>query len=179
MRTFVNSPCALALSPLGRAGSGVANPPMTRKRLFLLSLLSGILLVLSWPPYGSPFLLFIAFVPLLQIEHAFSTGEAKAKRTLLFGLAYLSFFIWNITTTFWVCNASIGGGAAAILCNSLLMAITFWIFHIVKRRLLAAAAPAASNWLFPIFWLSFEFIHHSWELTWPWLALGNVFAAAP
>ena len=39
-----------------------------------------------------------------------------------------------------------------------------------------AAAPAAANWLFPIFWLAFEFFHHRWDLTWPWLTLGNAFA---
>ena len=153
---------------------------MTRKKLYLLSLLSGIIFFFSWPPYGFPFLLFIAFVPLLQIEHAFSSGEEKAKRSFLFGLSYLTFFIWNITTTFWVCNASMGGGAAAILCNSFLMSATFWIFHIVKKRLLTSNFKLqTSNVVFVVFWLSFEFIHHSWELTWPWLGLGNAFASLP
>ena len=135
---------------------------MSRKKLYLLALISGILFFFSWPPYGTPFLLFIAFIPLLQIEQAFATGQAKAKRTLLFGLSYLAFFIWNLTTTFWVCNASIGGGAAAILCNSLLMSIVIWTFHITKKRLLgvSATAPAASNWLLVIFWLFFIRIKH-------------------
>jgi len=30
-----------------------------------------------------------------------------------------------------------------------------------------------------IFWLTFEYIHHNWELSWPWLTLGNVFATHP
>lgn len=153
--------------------------PMTKKKLYFLSLLSGVLFVLSWPPYGIPFLLFVAFVPLLMIEHAFSSGEYTGKRTLLFGLSYLAFFIWNITTTFWVCNASIGGAAMAILANSFIMAAVIWIFHIVKKRLLAVTATAAANWLFPIFWLAYEFFHHRWELTWPWLGLGNAFASVP
>jgi apolipoprotein N-acyltransferase len=160
---------------------------MTKKKLYLLSLLSGALFFLSWPTFGFPFLLFIAFIPLLQIEHAFSTGQVQvpegrkpAKRTLLFGLSYLSFFIWNITTTFWVCNASMGGGIAAILCNALLMSIVFWIFHITKKQLLAVNCPLpTANCLLVVFWLSFEFIHHNWELTWPWLGLGNAFASFP
>ena len=163
---------------------------MSKKKLYFLSLLSGILFVLSWPPYGFPFLLFIAFVPLFQIEQAFSTGQTIPKRTLLFGLSYLSFFLWNIITTFWVCNASIGGGAMAILANSFIMAAIVWIFHLTKKRLLAITAAAAANpplarlaswggWLFPIFWLAYEFFHHNWELTWPWLGLGNAFASVP
>ena len=34
-----------------------------------------------------------------------------------------------------------------------------------------------ANLLFPIFWIAFEFFHHRWDLTWPWLTLGNAFAA--
>jgi len=32
---------------------------------------------------------------------------------------------------------------------------------------------------FIIFWMSFEWIHLNWELSWPWLTLGNVFATHP
>ena len=70
-----------------------------------------------------------------------------------------------------------GGGAMAILANSFLMSIVFWIFHITKKRLFSSnQQPATSNWLFVIFWLAFEFIHLRWDLTWPWLTLGNAFA---
>lgn len=151
---------------------------MTRKKLYLLSILSGVLFIASWPPYGIPFLLFVAFVPLLMIEHAFSSGQYTGKRTLLFGLSYLAFFIWNVITTFWVCNASIGGGAMAILANSFLMSAVVWTFHIVKKRLLTANYKLqTSNFVFILFWLAFEFFHHRWELTWPWLGLGNAFAS--
>jgi apolipoprotein N-acyltransferase len=30
-----------------------------------------------------------------------------------------------------------------------------------------------------LFWMSFEFIHLNWELSWPWLTLGNVFSTHP
>ncbi|MFI5164100.1 MAG: apolipoprotein N-acyltransferase [Bacteroidia bacterium] len=153
---------------------------MTRKKLYLLSFLSGIIFFLSWPPFGFPFLLFIAFVPLLQIEHAFSSGQIQTKRTLLFGLSYIAFFIWNISTTWWVYNASAGGAAMAILANSFIMSAVFWIFHLTKKRLLAFNFKLqTSNFVFVFFWLAYEFFHHSWELTWPWLGLGNAFASVP
>ncbi len=135
------------------------------------------MLFLGWPNFGFPVILFFAFVPLLQIEEAFSSGKTSAKKSLLFGLSYLTFFIWNISTTWWVYNASFGGAAMAILANSLLMTMVFWIFHIVKKRLLTGNwKPETLNWLFPIFWLAFEHFHHRWELTWPWLTLGNAMA---
>jgi len=30
-----------------------------------------------------------------------------------------------------------------------------------------------------VFWLTFEYIHLNWELSWPWLTLGNSFASHP
>ncbi len=33
-------------------------------------------------------------------------------------------------------------------------------------------------WLIP-FWISFEYLHFHWDLMWPWLTIGNVFAFAP
>lgn len=30
-----------------------------------------------------------------------------------------------------------------------------------------------------VFWICFEYIHQEWELSWPWLTLGNVFAMKP
>ncbi len=151
---------------------------MTRKKLYFLSLLSGIIFALSWPPYGFPFLLFIAFVPLLQIENAFSSGQTTARRTLLFGLSYLTFFIWNLAAIWWVYNASLGGAILAVLGNAFIMSAVFWIFHLTKKRLLIAnwRLPTA-NFVFIIFWLSFEFCHYRWDLNWPWLTLGNAFAS--
>jgi len=153
---------------------------MSKRKLYLLSVLSGIIFFLSWPPYGLPLLLFVAFIPLLIIEKEISSEGYKGKRTLLFGLSFLAFFIWNITTTYWVYNASAGGAAMAILSNTFIMAAVMWTFHIVKSRLSPTYITSHSaKWLFPIFWLAYEFFHHSWELTWPWLGLGNAFASMP
>lgn len=126
---------------------------------------------------GFPVILFFAFVPLLQMEHAISSKQTLAQKTSLFWFSYLAFFIWNISTTWWVYNASLGGAAMAILANSLLMAMVFWIFHLAKNRLLKSGWKLQNaNLLFPIFWIAFEFFHHRWDLTWPWLTLGNAFA---
>lgn len=144
-----------------------------QKRLnrWLLSILSGVLLIISFPETGSltP-LAFIAWVPLLLVESYFHTQKKAAS---LFVHAYLVFFIYNVGTTWWVYYASEGGAYMAFLANSLLMATAFLIYHLLKRKL-------GSKWNGPILicvWLSFEFLHFHWELSWPWLTLGNVFAA--
>ena len=34
-------------------------------------------------------------------------------------------------------------------------------------------------WALISLWLSFEYLHLNWDLSWPWLTLGNVFAHYP
>lgn len=144
-----------------------------QKRLnrWLLSSLSGILLTVSFPETGGlTFLAFVAWVPLLLVESYFHT---QRRAFSLFFHAYLAFFIYNIGTTWWIYYASEGGAYMAFLANSLLMALAFLMYHLLKRKL-------GSKWNGPILicvWLSFEFLHFHWELSWPWLTLGNVFAS--
>lgn len=141
-------------------------------QLFLLSLLSALLLSFSWFPNGLVPLLFVAFVPLLVVEHTVFLQPEKYKSLLLFGCTYLTFFLWNTLTTWWLVNASWGGAAMAISCNALLMTITFMVFHNVKKRI-------GEKWglvAFIAIWITFEFLHLDWDLTWTWLTLGNAFA---
>lgn len=144
-------------------------------RLFLLSLLSALLLSFGWFPNGFTPLLFVAFVPLLMVENIIFHQSAKYKSLTLFACTYLTFLLWNLFTTWWIKNASFGGAAMAITCNALLMTITFLLFHNVKKGV-------GEKWGLPLFisfWLTFEFLHHDWDLTWTWLTLGNAFADTP
>jgi apolipoprotein N-acyltransferase len=145
---------------------------MKTLRLYILSVLSGLLLAYAWFPNGFTPLIFIAFVPLLMLEqHIFK--HLRDKSYLVFTHSYLTFFIWNIITTWWIKNASIEGAAMAIFCNSLLMAIVFQLFHNTKKRI----GEKYGNIIFICFWITFEWLHLDWDLTYPWLTLGNVFAA--
>lgn len=83
--------------------------------------------------------------------------------------------IWNMGTTWWIWNSTGPGAVGAILANSLLMCLPLIGFHIFKSRY-----GNRAGWLaFIAFWLSFESIHLNWQLSWPWLTLGNVFASRP
>ncbi len=141
----------------------------------LLAFLGGILLWLGWPPLHFPYLLFVGLVPLLLIENHFIQNKQKFGAAKLFGIAFLHFFVWNILTTSWVCEASLVGGIAANLVNCLLMSVPVLLYH--KVRLRFTQCWAMSSIVF--FWLGFEYFHLRWDLSWPWLTLGNGFASEP
>ncbi len=52
------------------------------------------------------------------------------------------------------------------------MAITFLVFHCLSKPF---QHKAISFLLIPV-WLGYEFLHLRWELSWPWLSLGNTFS---
>lgn len=144
-------------------------------RLSLSGLLCGALLWLAWPPhYLINFIVFIAFVPLLALESNIAKyHNARGKK--IFFLAYFTFLCWNVFTTWWVWYASGPGAIAAIVLNTLLMTIPFWLFTRVKRR----AGKTLGYISLVCFWLCLEMLHLNWDAPWPWLNLGNVFSALP
>jgi apolipoprotein N-acyltransferase len=135
----------------------------------LLVIVSGLLLFAGWPPSPLVFLIFVAFVPLLWLEQQTSGGAR------FFAWTYLTLLAWNLVTTWWVCNSTLVGGIAAILANSLLMCLPWTGFRYVKKRMGAKFGYPA----LVVLWLTFEYIHLNWELSWPWLTLGNSFASHP
>lgn len=136
-----------------------------------LSILSGLLLAVAWPTYGFSILIFVAFIPLLIMEHSVRKNDKHTKRKV-FVFSYISFFIWNIITTWWIWYSTELGMIFAILVNSLLMTIVFMVYHFVAKRL---SEKMALIFLVAV-WISFEKFHLTWEVSWPWLNLGNVFS---
>jgi len=132
----------------------------------VLSLLSSVLLSIGWPPLKFPIFLFFGFVPLLWVEEILR----KIDRTnLFFRITYLSLLVWNILTTWWVWYASPGGAIAMLLANTFLMCLPFW-FYSRSRKILGSGRALLA---FVLYWISFEYLHHNWEIAYPWLTLGN------
>jgi len=144
---------------------------LTRIQRYLASISAGLLLVLSFPFTGSltP-LIFVALVPLLLVEDNIYVNRYKGSKLLWH--AYITFFIYNIGSTWWIWNADVTGAWMAFILNSLLMAIAFYFIHFTKKKL---GEKFGILTYFSI-WLGFEYIHHNWELSWPWLSFGNVFS---
>lgn len=139
---------------------------------YLLALLSGLLLAISWPTYGISLFLFTAFVPLMLAEHSIRTNSKKRTKLKVFAIAYLTFLTWNIITTWWLWYSTVFGMFFAILANSLLMTLVFLLYHFVAKRM-----PQKTHLLFlPAIWIAFEKFHLNWAFSWPWLNLGNAFS---
>jgi apolipoprotein N-acyltransferase len=142
---------------------------------YLLSILSGFLLALAWPTYGFSLLIFLGFVPLLLAERNSRINSPKHDNLHTFFVSYITFLIWNTITTWWIWNSTEVGGAFAIVVNSLLMTLVFQFYHLIAKRKTQRFAL-----LFLVsLWIAFEKFHLTWEFSWPWLNLGNVFSEQP
>lgn len=136
----------------------------------MLSIASAALLSLAWPARGFPFLLWVALAPLLYIEDELRAEHRKGWK--FFGYSYLTFVLWNFATTWWIYLSSPEGAYMAILVNAIFMAVVMRLFQYTKSVLGATRGYIALI----LYWLAFEYVHSDWDLSWPWLMLGNGFA---
>ena len=139
---------------------------------WLVGITSGVLLGLSFSPFPFPFsLLSIAgFVWLFRL-----TDLTHSAREMAY-FAYPGIIIWNLITTYWLMFATIAGGIAAILANSAIMTLPLMLFWHLRHRSLPLWFTSLA---IPAIWVSYEYLHFRWDLSWPWLSLGNSFATAP
>lgn len=122
-------------------------------------------------PYIVPhcgLLALIGFVPLLCMERI-ATIAGKNK---IWIYHYSAFVLWNAITTFWVCNATVGGGLFAIFANSLQMSLVFGLFRLSKKKF-SGSLPYI---FLAVTWIAWERFYFDAEISWPWLVLGNAFA---
>ena len=122
-------------------------------------------------PYIVPhtgWLALFGIVPLLCMDRVASLLEKK--RVWIYH--YSAFVLWNAITTFWVCNATLGGGLFAIFANALQMSVIFGLFRISKKKF-----KGALPYIFLMTaWIAWERFYFDAEISWPWLVLGNSFA---
>lgn len=135
-------------------------------------LLGGFLLSMGW--YIHPIFTFIGFFPLFCVIDAKEISNKK-----LFISSYLMFLFWNVVSTWWIVNSTWIGAFLAFVLNSLLMCLPVmlsrYVFKIESFKKLLQSFKLV---VFLIFWISFEYLHMQWDLTWPWLNLGNTFSKA-
>ncbi|MBK6965005.1 MAG: apolipoprotein N-acyltransferase [Bacteroidales bacterium] len=141
-----------------------------------LPVLSGLLLAAAWPAGGFPVLLFFGLAPLLLLEDHLLQNRLKHSTFHVFFRVFPAFVIWNALTTWWIYNSTLFGAVMATLVNAVCMSLVFWLFHFIRRNL---KNPDQGYLGFIFIWLSYEHLHHHWDLNWPWMSLGNGFAAWP
>jgi apolipoprotein N-acyltransferase len=142
-----------------------------RKERILL-ILSGILLGVSFPPFPFPFalLLFVGFIPyLIVLKNRQSLAEINRA-------TYLMAFVFSVVTVYWVGSWQaeadpflMMGGGAMLLALPAVMIIPSTLYFLSSKVFKAKF----SFWLFPVFWVTAEYLLTLTDLKFPWLILGH------
>jgi apolipoprotein N-acyltransferase len=151
----------------------IPKTPERRKEIrseLLLGVLSGVMIGLSYPPIPLPYLVFVAFVPYFFVIQK-REGLADINR-----FTYFTAFIFNLITLYWV-----GGwlpnsdpflmvaGTTLLFFNPIVFLIPSTLYYLTKKYVNKNFAL----YLFPLFWITFEFAYSLTDFTFPWLTLGN------
>lgn len=136
--------------------------------LWGLVLLSAVLMSIPFLIPHTGLIALVALVPLLCMERIAS--QLGKKRIWIYH--YSAFVLWNAFTTFWVCNATVGGGLFAIFANAFQMSLIFGLFRLSKKKF-SGALPYI---FLALTWIAWERFYFDAEISWPWLVLGNSFA---
>lgn len=132
------------------------------------AVLSGILLSLAWLGF-SGLILLIAFVPLFYLENYFIEHQKYNTSIVFWWYSLITLFTWNSLTTWWIWYATPIGALFAIILNTFLMSLVWWIAHVARRK----AGNGFGNAFLIFIWISFEYLQFNWDMEWPWLTLGN------
>ncbi len=152
------------------------------KRHIWLALLSSFLLWLAWPPipYTSVILLF-ALVPLMIALQELAESERTKKPIFL--TAGLTFLVWNTASIYWVFNSLNAVMPTFIACllslipfglGAFLMTLCFWFY----RKIANKTKPFLADLCLIGLWISYEYLHQTWDLKFPWMTLGNGFSTS-
>lgn len=143
------------------------------KNPYILSLLGGLLLAAGWP--SSPLfpLLFVGMACFLWSAKQMIDAEVKAGKYFL--VLFTGLLFWNVLTTWWIWYATPAGMLMAVIGNALLMYLPFMLFRLAHK----VKVYKITLLVFITSWLGYEYLHHNWSLTWPWITLGNGFAKFP
>ena len=141
-----------------------------RKKNLLLGILSGVLLGLSYPPIPLLFLSFFAFIPFLFVL------EKKETLASINRFTYFTLFFFNLITLYWVGSWTkeadtflMISGAALLFFNPFFYLIVPTLYHFSKKTF----GKKSALFLFPFYWVSFEYLYSITDARFPWLTLGN------
>ncbi len=169
-RLWGNWPLLLLLSAWG--GIVLLRQHPERLRWLKYSSGVGLLLGISFAPYGSIWAPVLGFVLLLVFVDELA-GASVTKRQV-FWYAYHAMVLFNVVATWWVANTAIAAGVVANFLNAVFMATVVLLVYQVRRLM-------PRWWLLGAvgLWIGFEFLHFNWQIAWPWLCVGHTFATAP
>ena len=143
-----------------------------RRKEWLMLILSGIILGISFPPFPFPFtlLIFIGLIPYFIVIKRRLSLASISRATFLFS------FFFSVTTIYWVGSWQseadpflMMGGGALLLAYPSVMLIPSTLYYLAKK----VFPKFDALWLFPIFWVTLEYLLTLTDLRFPWLLLGH------
>jgi apolipoprotein N-acyltransferase len=136
----------------------------------VLSLVTGILLGISFPPISASVFLFIALIPYLFVVQK-RNGLAEINR-----ITYLTMFVFGLITIYWVGSWTkeadpflMISGVALLFFNPILFLIPSTLYYLAAKNF----GKKTAIFFFPAFWVFYEYIYSVTDLKFPWLSLGN------
>lgn len=135
-----------------------------------LLILSGLLPGISFPPLPFSFLIFFGLIPYFLVINN------RKKLIDINRATYLMGFVFSLTTLYWV-----GGFTEAkdifLMISGILLVFINPIFFLIPSTLFYFAKKIFNEkiafYLFPFFWLSYEYAYSITDLSFPWLSLSN------
>lgn len=138
----------------------------------LLLVLSGILMGISFPPFPFPFqlLMFIGLIPLFLVI------EKREKLIEINRAVYLFGFVFSLITLYWVGSWQKEADPFLMISGVLLIFVNP-VFFLIPSTLLYLSGKLFNRnfslYLFPLFWITYEYLYMLTDLSFPWLILGG------
>jgi len=132
-----------------------------KNRQYLLPALSGILLGLSRLPIYMGFLVFFAFIPLIQFF------EYKHKKREIFWAAAAFGSAYTIVCIHWISLVTLPGYLGIFLLFAAYFYIVFQLIYFIQDKL-----PKFKYLGLIFIWISFEYLQNFGEFSFPWFNLG-------
>lgn len=152
----------------------------TPGRAWLLPVLSGLLLVVSFPPFELLVPPFVALVPYLLFvagqPHGREGRWSAARAGFLLGLVYFGLLLyWLIVALIYYSKLAIPAYVLTILVLAGFTGAFGGLLHYARERTPVPFALAAA-----LLWTAFEWLQgHLGDLSFPWLGLGTSLSAFP
>lgn len=143
-----------------------------RRRDRILLIVSGIFLGISFPPFPFPFtiLMLIGLIPY------FIVIERRKTLIQINSATYLMAFIFGLITIYWVGSWQKEADTFLMISGGLLLFVNPVFFLIPSTLLYFSRKIFPSKvtlFLFPLFWVTYEYVYMLTDLSFPWLTLGN------
>jgi apolipoprotein N-acyltransferase len=149
-----------------------AEEKILRRKDRLLLIISGIFLGISFPPFPFPFTIFM----LIGLVPYFLVLEKKEKLIEMNKASYLMAFIFGLITIYWVGSWQKESDPFLMISGGLLLFVNP-VFFMIPTTLLYFSrkifSRRATLFLFPLFWVTYEYLYMTTQLSFPWLTLGN------